>query len=87
MHGVCTYVSSAVVVHGVCTYVSSAVAIPEILNCSETRYGVDSRVSRFVVPIAASLNRDGSAMFIALTSTYMAQISGATGADNIILIT
>ena len=84
---VCVHMSSVQWPCMVCVYVSSAVAMPEILNCSETRYGVDSRVSRFVVPIAASLNRDGSAMFIALTSTYMAQISGATGADSIILIT
>ncbi|XP_070181164.1 excitatory amino acid transporter 1-like [Littorina saxatilis] len=44
---------------------NSAVAMPEVLTCVETRHKVDHRVSRFVVPLATALNRDGSAMFIA----------------------
>ena len=63
------------------------VAMPQILVCAEERYGVDSRVSRFLVPIAVAINRDGSAMFIALTSTYMAQVNGSSSADTLILIT
>ena len=67
-------------------YVSSVIALPEVLTCVETRHGVDSRVSRFVLPIAIALNRDGSAMFIALTSIYMAQTQGTISVDTVILI-
>nr|KAG5712884.1 hypothetical protein BaRGS_007481 [Batillaria attramentaria] len=66
---------------------SSAVGIPEMLTCLETRYGVDSRVSRFVVPLLASLNRDGSAMFMAVTSVYIAQIHGIHSAGTLVLLT
>ena len=64
-----------------------AVAMPEVLNCVENRHHVDTRVSRFVVPLATALNRDGSAMFIACTSVYMAQLQGAVEASNLVLIT
>ncbi|KAK7505533.1 hypothetical protein BaRGS_00003278 [Batillaria attramentaria] len=66
---------------------TSAVGIPEMLTCLETRYGVDSRVSRFMVPLFASLNRDASAMFIAMTSVYMGQIHGIHSAGTLVLLT
>ncbi|XP_070179955.1 excitatory amino acid transporter 2-like isoform X2 [Littorina saxatilis] len=65
---------------------SSAVAMPEVLNCVETRHKVDHRVSRFVVPLATALNREGSAMFIACTCIYVAQLQGSATAGNIVLI-
>ncbi|KAK7504817.1 hypothetical protein BaRGS_00003845 [Batillaria attramentaria] len=77
--------ASRAIITGVAS-ASSAVTMPEIINCVERKHYVDVRVSRFVVPLATAINRDGSAMFIALTSVYIAQLQGADTANNIILL-
>ncbi|XP_025085011.1 neutral amino acid transporter A-like [Pomacea canaliculata] len=65
---------------------SSAIALPEIIKYLEEKVRVDHRVSRFVVPFAVTLNRDGSVMFITLTSLYIAQLQGDVTADVIVLV-
>ncbi|KAK7104077.1 excitatory amino acid transporter 2-like [Littorina saxatilis] len=77
--------ASRAVITGIAS-ASSAVAMPEVLYCVENRHKVDHRVSRFVVPLATALNRDGSAMFIACTSIYIAQLQDSANASNIVLI-
>lgn len=64
----------------------SAIALPEIIKYLEEKVRVDHRVSRFVVPFAVTLNRDGSVMFITLTSLYIAQLQGDVTADVIVLV-
>ncbi|XP_041365075.1 excitatory amino acid transporter-like [Gigantopelta aegis] len=54
---------------------SSAIAIPETLNILENKNNVDRRISRFVVPFAATINRDGSALYIATACIFIAQLS------------
>ncbi|XP_050403240.2 excitatory amino acid transporter [Patella vulgata] len=56
---------------------SSAIAIPEMMRTCEEKLGVDKSISGFVVPLAASLNRDGSCVFITVTATYIGQLAGA----------
>ncbi|KAL8617645.1 hypothetical protein ACOMHN_047891 [Nucella lapillus] len=77
--------ASRAIVTGVAT-ASSAATMPEVLNCVEEKNMVDKRVSRFVVPMATALNRDGSAMFIACCSIYIAQLHGPVSVSNAILI-
>jgi len=36
---------------------------------------VDSRVSRFVLPIGATINMDGTALFVSIASVFIAQIN------------
>ncbi|KAK7098760.1 excitatory amino acid transporter-like [Littorina saxatilis] len=55
---------------------SSAIAIPETLHSLEHVNHVDRRITRFVVPFAASINRDGSSIFIAVSCIFIAQLSG-----------
>ncbi|ESO97439.1 hypothetical protein LOTGIDRAFT_187793 [Lottia gigantea] len=55
---------------------SSAVAIPETLNCLEQDNHVDKRISRFVVPLASTINRDGSALYITAACIFVAQLTG-----------
>lgn len=61
--------------------------MPEIIRCVEDRHKVDSRISRFVVPLAVALNRDGSALFIAMTSLYIAQVHGVAHVGTAVMIT
>ncbi|KAL8572800.1 hypothetical protein ACOMHN_024976 [Nucella lapillus] len=54
---------------------SSAIAIPETLQCVEGVGGVDPRVIRFVVPLASSINRDGTCAFITNGCIFIAQLN------------
>jgi Na+/H+-dicarboxylate symporter len=62
---------------------SSAGTLPVTLASAEDNLGVDHRVSRFVLPICTTINMNGCAAFILVTSVYLMQnagleISGAT---------
>ncbi|CAL1529560.1 unnamed protein product, partial [Lymnaea stagnalis] len=56
---------------------SSAVAIPETLTTLEDRNKIDKRVTRFVVPFATTINRDGSCIFVTVSCVFIAQLVGA----------
>lgn len=45
---------------------------------AETRMGVSPRVSRFVLPLCTTINMNGCAAFIAVTSLYVLQNGGMT---------
>ena len=65
----------------------SAISLPEILYSLEHTNKVDRRVSRFVVPFAATINRDGSALYMATACIFIAQISGVPlGGGKVFLI-
>jgi len=49
--------------------------MPVTLQCLDEKVHVDSRVSRFVVPIGVTVNMDGTALFIALASVFIAQMN------------
>ncbi|XP_050395185.1 excitatory amino acid transporter [Patella vulgata] len=65
---------------------STAIAIPEMIKCVENKNKVDPKVSRFVLPLAAALNRDGSALFICVTSIYICEITGNLHTGNVIMV-
>jgi len=46
----------------------------------EEKNGVDPRVSRFVLPIGATINMDGTALYEAVAAIFIAQLVG-TGLD------
>lgn len=54
---------------------SSAVAIPEMFKACDNNH-IDKTVSRFVIPFCATLNADGSALFITASVMFIASISG-----------
>ena len=45
------------------------------MNCLEEKAGVDQRVSRFVLPVGATINMDGTALYEAVASIYIAQLN------------
>lgn len=57
---------------------SSAATLPVTMQTAEERMGVDRRVSRFVLPICTTINMNGCAAFILVTSLFVMQNAGMT---------
>ncbi len=55
---------------------SSAGTLPVTMASAEDNLHVDTRVSRFVLPICTTINMNGCAAFILLTSVYLIQNAG-----------
>ncbi|XP_053693635.1 excitatory amino acid transporter isoform X2 [Sabethes cyaneus] len=54
---------------------STAAALPITFRCMNEKLKVDSRITRFVLPIGANINMDGTALFISISSIFIAQMS------------
>ncbi|XP_067649746.1 excitatory amino acid transporter-like [Haliotis asinina] len=54
---------------------SSAATLPVTIRCCEEKLKIDPTITRFVLPIGATINMDGGAMFQVVTSVYLAQLS------------
>nr|VZI40213.1 unnamed protein product [Spirometra erinaceieuropaei] len=59
------------------TTLSPIITIPELFKASDA-YGIDPSLSRFVVPLSATLKGDGSAVFIAASTLFIAQLTQTT---------
>ena len=55
---------------------SSAATLPVTMQTAEERLGVKSKVSRFVLPICTTINMNGCAAFILVTSLFVMQQGG-----------
>lgn len=55
---------------------SSAATLPVTIQSAEERIGVNSRVARFVLPICTTINMNGCAAFIFVTSLFVMQNGG-----------
>merc|ERR1719500_666538 len=55
---------------------SSSATLPVTINALEEKNKVDSRISRFVLPIGATINMDGTALYEAVAALFIAQLSG-----------
>ncbi|KAK0082133.1 hypothetical protein PV326_007330 [Microctonus aethiopoides] len=58
---------------------SSSATLPVAIGCLEDRNGIDSRVSRFIMPIGATINMDGTALYEAVAAIFIAQILNVVG--------
>ncbi|VDK82145.1 unnamed protein product [Dibothriocephalus latus] len=56
------------------TTLSPIITIPELYKASDA-LGIDPTLSRFVVPLSATIKGDGSAVFIAASSLFIAQLT------------
>lgn len=54
---------------------SSAATLPVTLKCIEERNKISKLISRFVIPVGATINLDGTALYEAVASIFIAQIS------------
>ncbi|WKY15652.1 hypothetical protein Q1695_000831 [Nippostrongylus brasiliensis] len=55
---------------------SSSATLPLSIKCVEENNGVDSRVARFVLPLGATINMDGTALYEAVAAIYISQCVG-----------
>ncbi|CAH1772538.1 unnamed protein product [Owenia fusiformis] len=55
---------------------SSSATLPVTFRCLEEINGVDKRVTRFVLPIGATINMDGTALYEAVAAIFIGQING-----------
>ena len=55
---------------------SSAATLPVTLQSAENRLGVNPKVSRFVLPICTTINMNGCAAFILVSSLFVMQNGG-----------
>jgi len=53
---------------------SSNATLPLTLNCTEQRAGISNRVSSFVLPLGATINMDGTALYEAVAVLFIAQV-------------
>lgn len=57
---------------------SSAATLPVTMECLERRAGVPNKVVSFVVPLGATVNMDGTALYEAVAAIFIAQAYGIT---------
>ncbi len=57
---------------------STAAALPVSLSTMQKGMGISARVASFVLPLGASIGRDGSAMYQAISVMFIAQVYGVT---------
>lgn len=67
---------------------SSAAVMPLSMKTADEKLGISSNISDFVIPVGATVNMDGTAMFQCATTLFMAQAYGIELTFmNLILIT
>ena len=55
---------------------SSSATLPVTVNSLENGNKVDARISRFILPIGATINMDGTALYEAVAAIFIAQMVG-----------
>lgn len=57
---------------------SSSATLPTTMRCLEEHNKVDARITRFVLPLGATVNMDGTALYEAVAAVFIAQANGIT---------
>lgn len=58
------------------TTASSSATLPITMECIEEKNNVDKRAASFVLPLGATINMDGTALYEAVAALFIAQIYG-----------
>uniref|UniRef100_A0A673XE34 Amino acid transporter n=1 Tax=Salmo trutta TaxID=8032 RepID=A0A673XE34_SALTR len=54
---------------------SSSATLPLMMKCVEENNGVSKHISRFILPIGATVNMDGAALFQCVAAVFIAQLN------------
>ncbi|XP_067830938.1 neutral amino acid transporter B(0) [Heptranchias perlo] len=57
---------------------SSSATLPLMMKCVEENNGVSKQISRFILPIGATVNMDGAALFQCVAAVFIAQLNNAS---------
>ena len=57
---------------------SSAATLPETMRCVQENSGVSKRVSSFTLPLGATVNMDGTALYECVAVLFVAQVMGVS---------
>jgi Na+/H+-dicarboxylate symporter len=69
---------------------SSAATLPLTMDCLSNRAGVDRRIGNFVLPLGATVNMDGTALYESVAVIFIAELMGielTVGMQIVIFIT
>lgn len=55
---------------------SSAATLPVTFRCVEDKNKISKSISRFILPIGATINMDGGALFEAIAAIFIVQLNG-----------
>jgi proton glutamate symport protein len=69
---------------------SSAATLPVTKECTERGLGVSSEITSFTLPLGATINMDGTALYQAVAAVFIAQVNGlglGVGAQLTIILT
>lgn len=53
----------------------SSATLPVTFRCAEENNRIDKRITRFVLPVGATINMDGTALYEAVASIFIAQLN------------
>jgi Na+/H+-dicarboxylate symporter len=69
---------------------SSAATLPITMECLEENTGVSNKTASFVLPLGATINMDGTALYEAVAAMFIAQVYGidlSLGQQTVIMLT
>ncbi|KAM8898058.1 excitatory amino acid transporter 3 isoform 2-T2 [Spinachia spinachia] len=57
------------------TVLSGSATLPVTFRCAEENNRIDKRITRFVLPVGATINMDGTALYEAVAAIFIAQLN------------
>ncbi|KAG8443933.1 hypothetical protein GDO86_009215 [Hymenochirus boettgeri] len=60
------------------SWIMCSATLPTMIKYIEENNGVDKRISRFILPIGATVNMDGAAIFQCMAAVFIAQMNGVS---------
>ena len=64
-----------VVSYGMFVILCSSATLPITMKCLLENCGVDRQIARFVLPVGATINMDGTALYEAVAAIFIAQVN------------